>query len=164
MEFKSLDGASLDLRILRYQFPETTGDGSGSDWDANWLVVSGEVRDGDRSSIFEDPCLTTMEARDLSAWLRAAANGDIQAAPYEPDNDVRLKVFTEPNVALNLAARTNDEVMLRVYLSLEAQPDWARHREQGGVFDYYLPIRCSASDLAAAAESWEADLNAFPVR
>lgn len=164
MKLKSLDGASLELRVLRYQFPATTGDGSGSDWDANWLVVNGEVRDGDRSATFEDPCLTTMEARDLSAWLRAAANGEIQAAPYERDNDVRLKVFTEPHVALNLAASTNDEVMLRVYLSLEAQPAWARHRIQGGVFDYYLPIRCPASDLATAAESWETDLNAFPVR
>lgn len=164
MELNSLDGASLELRILRYQFPKSSGDGSGGDWDANWLVLKGEVRDGDRSATFEDPCLTTAEARDLSAWLRAAANGEIHAAPHEPDKDVRLKVFTEPNIAFNLAVGTNDEVVLRVYLSLEAQPDWARHREQGGVFDYYLPIRCSPSALVAAAESWEADLSAFPVR
>jgi hypothetical protein len=86
----SIDGSFLDLRIVGYQFPGTVGDGSGRGWDANWLVIRGEVNDGGRISAFQDPCLTTWEARQVAEWLRGVATGVLPAEPYEDDNDVRL--------------------------------------------------------------------------
>jgi hypothetical protein len=37
MKLVSADGATVDLRPLRYQFPDATGGGQ-HDWDANWLA------------------------------------------------------------------------------------------------------------------------------
>ena len=65
--------------------------GSHVDWDANWLVVRGEVRTSDgRSWSFTDPCRMTWEGERLSWWLHAAASGD-HAAGLDPAE------FTEPN-------------------------------------------------------------------
>ena len=61
------------MRPAAYQFdvpPATAGE---RDWDANWLMIRGYVCTADgRQWAFLDPCLTTWEARNLSAWLRGA--------------------------------------------------------------------------------------------
>ena len=76
MKLVSVDGATVDLRPLHYQFPGTAAAGQ-YDWDANWLVVRGGVRlpDG-RTWSFSDPCLTTWEARSLGDWLRGVVAGE----------------------------------------------------------------------------------------
>jgi hypothetical protein len=66
----SFDGASVDLRITDYQFPERDAPGR-RDWDANWLNICGFVTQADgRSWTFVDPSLTTWEARALAEWLQ----------------------------------------------------------------------------------------------
>ena len=76
MRLTSSDGASVALRPTGYQF------GRGSlvrgDWDANWLLVHGEVRTSTREAwSFDDACLTTWDTVSLRTWLRAAGQGEI---------------------------------------------------------------------------------------
>jgi hypothetical protein len=40
----SADGALVGLRPVSYQFPGHASTRPGRDWDANWLVIRGEVR------------------------------------------------------------------------------------------------------------------------
>ncbi len=74
MRLVSDGGASITLHPAAYQFEVTPASGSERDWDANWLMIQGDVRTGDgRQWAFLDPCLTTWEARRLSAWLHGGA-------------------------------------------------------------------------------------------
>ncbi|XVU21154.1 WapI family immunity protein [Actinoplanes sp. CA-054009] len=130
MRLRSVDGAGIELRPVAYEFDAADGD----EWDDNWLVVRGEV--GDRA--FDDPCLTTWEARELGAWLRGGGRGE----PPE---------FVEPNLAFDVADREGEEVLLRVRLSAETGEET-------------LLLRLSVDDMVKAAGEWEAECGAFPER
>ncbi len=71
--------STVELTIEAYQFPEIEPQ-SEHDWDANWLVIGGKIG-GRLSWSFRDPCLTTWEAREFSAWLDDVAHAEPQPAP-----------------------------------------------------------------------------------
>lgn len=157
MRLTSRDGAWVELRPLRYEFGPKERD----DWDRNWLVVRGDVHtpDGLRWS-FTHPCLTTWEARGLAAWLGAAARGDVAANLTPPDEEEDgLQAFTEPNLAVSVAAVATDQVGLRLHLPLESAPPG---HPQGEPF--HLVLQLSAEDLQQAAEAWKRELEPFPER
>ncbi|WP_340537977.1 WapI family immunity protein [Nocardioides sp. GXZ039] len=129
------------------------------DWDANWLVVAGVVGLPDGSTwSFEDPCLTTWEARELLDWLRQVRDGLVQPSTWDSDEE-RLLVFTEPNLAFSLAARTEGSVTIRAHLSLESGP-----AEESELFEYFVPLELTSKALVDAIVDWESALRAFPVR
>lgn len=121
-------------------------------WDENWLIVSGRVKRGDESWIFQDPCLTTWEARELLAWLRRASESVAEVID-----------FTEPHVSFDASPKDGDETIIVVTLKGEAAPPSISDRDR---WDVGCPtafhISCSA--LAAAAGDWERELADFPVR
>ena len=113
MRLESIDGAVVELRPTGYQFPRLVGDGH-RDWDANWLVIEGAGRTSDgRSWDFSDPCLTTWEARSLGDWLRGVVSGAVAPTSFGGTGDEVLEIFTEPNLALSLAARTAEDALWR---------------------------------------------------
>jgi len=66
----SSDGTSMDMRPIKHRYGANPQAAPGTDWDANFLVIRGEVQTGDgRGWTFMDPCLTTWEAQKLSTWL-----------------------------------------------------------------------------------------------
>ncbi len=157
-------GARVELRNVGYQYPDNVGDGSGRDWDANWLVVAGDaVTDDGRSWSFRDPCLTTWEARSLGEWLGAVADGSMPPSPFDGSKAERLLVFTEPNVAFSLEARSGEDVVIRVHLSLESRPPWFGPGDPD-IFDYYLSVTTSAADLAVAVAEWDRMVALYPGR
>lgn len=162
MKLVSADEAFVDLRPLRYQYPGTTGLGQ-HDWDANWLMVAGDVRlpDG-RGWSFSDPCLTTWEAASLGRWLRAVVSGDVQPTEFDGDGEETLEIFTEPNVALSLAARTDESARVRVHFSLESRPPWLG--QDVDIFDFFVGLDVPLEQLSAAVDEWERELTSFPAR
>ena len=86
---------------------------------------------------FEDPCLTTWEAKELLDWLRQVQDGHVQPS----------------------ASRSGDSVTVRVHLSLEAWPP-----EESELFDSFVLIEMTPQALAAAFDSWAETVSAFPVR
>ncbi len=66
----------IEIHPVAYQFGANPQARPGTDWDANWLVVRGQVTTADALDwSFTDPCLTTWEAQELSAWLRGVVQG-----------------------------------------------------------------------------------------
>lgn len=160
MRLASPNGNSLTIRIDGYQYPAVTGSGN-RDYDANWLMVAGDVVDGDVAWSFRDPCLLTWDARELAAWLRSVADGSRRPEPIDPHgNGGGLLVFTEPNLAFNLHDRTPDGAVIRVYLSLEALPPGAETK----IFEYFVELPMTDDRVAAGLAEWEAELRQFPVR
>ena len=168
MKLPSRDGAGVELRPVRYQFPSIRPRVSPRkaseerDWDANWLIVRGDVRmvDGRRWS-FEDPCLTTWEASELADWLRRVASGHV---PPSPPGDIE-KLFTEPNVAFSLEGRDDGRVRLRVHLSLEALPPWSRDSaDRPEVLAFFVVVDLSTQELTTAASEWTVELAPFAER
>lgn len=147
MRLISSDGAMVELQPVSYQFsrPPGTGGAKGSsttgsyaDWDANWLVIRGDVRTSDGQSwTFTDACLTTLEAEQLSRWLRAAGS-DNAAAGLDP------AVFTEPNLSFFLDGVQGGRVRMRLRLSHESLPRSLRWEAPGGeASDYDIPLEVS---------------------
>lgn len=151
-----MDGGVLELSIRGYQFGAS---GEPRDWDANWLVVVGTVSLADGTSwSFEDPCLTTWEARGLLGWLREVQAGHVQPNDWDSDEDPLL-VFTEPTVAFSLAARSESSATIRARLSLESAPPVGSE-----LFDYFVPLELTSEILAGAIDAWTKALVAFPIR
>ncbi len=164
MRLLSSDGALLDLRPIAYQYGANPRAAVGTDWDANWLMVQGNVRTAEgRDWTFTDPCLTTWEAREIGSWLRGVVAGLVAPATERPE-EADLLCFTEPNVALSLVGRSEGRVQVRVHFSLEALPPWLGLRVRPEIFAYFVAFDLSIDELAAAAEEWDRDCEPFSMR
>jgi hypothetical protein len=100
--------AGLELVVPTLDFRLAPGRlGAGDDgWDADWLVVQGEVRvPGGRGWSFTDPCPTTWEARDFGRWLRRVAAGKAAVCPDPGEGAAGVLSFTEPNLAFSVESR-----------------------------------------------------------
>lgn len=158
--------ATVSLVPVAYQYPALAGRGEQA-WDANWLVVTGEVRAEDGGTwSFTEPCLTTWEAARLGTWLQEVVYGGAEPVPADcPLDDDRALTFTEPTLAFSVASRSSAGVVLRVHLSLDAPAarTGGENTSIGPVEDV-VAVAVSGADLTAAVSSWEHELTAFPVR
>lgn len=166
MRLVSSNGALVELRPTGYQFRQAGRTGAGradstaesyADWDANWLMIRGDVRAADgRSWSFTDPCLTTWEAERLSAWLDAVSRD-------AEDRDAA--VFTEPNISFFIDGRDRDRVRMRVRFSHESLPGWQPGDTAGWqAREYLVALEVSTADLAGAVRAWDRERQAFPAR
>lgn len=153
----------VSLAPVAYQFPASRAVGPGRDWDANWLMIRGEVHHPDDSTwTFTDPCLTTWEARELGYWLHAVAAGEV--TPQVRGEDLVDVCFTEPNLAFTLVGRDETRCVLAVHFSLEALPPWLHGADRPAIFDYSVSLTLTRDDLSRAAQEWREELRAFPAR
>jgi hypothetical protein len=148
-------GRALELTIDGYQFPGTSANGGGFDFDANWLIVRGRVNDGAREWTFRDPCLLTHEARELAAWLEAVATDwrDLDAID-----------FTEPNLEFRRTSAPGDAPVVRVTLRLEALPPWAEDVSEDDWDKHFIDLELSREALAIAASNLKDELERYPQR
>ncbi|WP_432563055.1 WapI family immunity protein [Kineococcus sp. SYSU DK003] len=165
MQLTSTDGALLELRPSGYEHPTLTTPG---ELDANWLIVHGTVRTAAGESwTFDEPSLTTWEAKELLDWLHAAAEGRLEPTD-DPGSDLAAStmIFIEPNLAFSVGAVEGDQTLLRVHLSLEALaggPDVMTGPEPN-VYGYSIPFRIDQAQLLTAAKQWSSDIAPFPAR
>ncbi|WP_322779944.1 hypothetical protein [Frankia sp. Cas4] len=165
MKLLSRTGASVELRPVRYQFHSVRSDTDGDRWDANWLVVRGDVQAPDgRGWSFTDPCLTTWEARGLAHWLHRVATGQVTRSPAPDEDADDVLSFTEPNLAFSLHERDLHTAHLRLHLSAEAAPPWTAQDARWHWSAFYLPLHLGIDEIRDAAEQWERDLAPFPTR
>jgi hypothetical protein len=137
MQLNSSDGASGELRIAGYQYPDYYKAPSpealqrlmgGANIpvvfgksDLNWLQVSGNIIPADGTAwAFSDPCLTTSEARELGDWLRQVAAGI--GPPRGCCDSQGWLTFIEPNVGFTLEDRTAGRVRITVEFTGEVKP------------------------------------------
>jgi hypothetical protein len=140
------------------------------DPDANWLRICGNISLADgKTWAFEQPCLTTWDARELGDWLHGVAAGTVPSWSAGPgDGDERLAPaqleFLEPNLAFSLVERIADRVRIWVHFGMETLPPWLRGAEEPVPYEYFVCLDMSAEELAKAAESWMRELAEFPER
>ncbi|MDG9711287.1 WapI family immunity protein [Streptomyces sp. DH10] len=146
------------LQPLRYQFPVASGDR----WDDNWLTIGAEVTTPAASWSFTDSCLLVDEAHELSAWLRAVADGRRQDAQQDPEGHLVPDLsFLEPDLAFSQVRWHGGTGVVRVHLSREAAPP---RRENPGRFQHVVEIETDRAKLMRAAEEWDQRLAQFPLR
>lgn len=149
-------GTTLELGLSGYQFPalqsglEPLDD---RDWDANWLIVTGEARAAEGSSWrFRDPALTTWEVAELVTWLRAVIAQTAPAGWLE---------FTEPHLRFVVGAYRDSQVTLLVELGHEAaEPPLVKKQAKQSL----LTIETDQPQLEQAVAALERQLAEFPPR
>jgi hypothetical protein len=147
MKLNDDQGATLELAIVAYQFPE-----SDECWDANWLVVHGQITHAQGAWTFRDPCLTTFELEQLAAWFDGVAVG-------RPDPGSGY--FTEPNLHFEYAPLPTPTI--RVKLAYESAPPWLSERVErldGAVMTFPVAL----NDPAEVSRCLRAWLTRYPVR
>lgn len=185
MRLLSRDGASVTLWPTGYEFG--SGSAARDAWDANWLLVRGEVRTaGGATWTFHEPCLTTWDAARVLRWLRATGSGAVApititavaelADAAGPQTDARgedfvgLLGFVEPNLGFSVASLDDEDVVLRVHLSLESAPPLpdehavTEDAELGDLYAYHIAISMTRRELLAAADEWQRDIAPYPER
>ena len=132
--------------------------------DLNWLQVCGNITPADGTAwAFEDPCLTTWEARELGDRLREVAAGT--EPPFRGYREPQgWLIFTEPNLGFTLADRTAGRVRITVAFTLEVAPPWFLGGQPHAPSSGLVHLDVSAEEVAQAAESWMRDLAEFPER
>ena len=166
MRIGSADGPAIDLAVLGYEFAAPSRTVTERDWDANWLVIKGWVTPDDRPGwSFTAACLTTFEARQLADWLRGVALGEVRPAPFDVERwgESGLLWFTEPALGFSLAASSPEHVAIRVHLSFEALPP-GMSPEQLEIYEHFVVVRTTSSELSGTVDDWLQELSAFPVR
>lgn len=154
MRLESERGSFIELTVRAYEFPNHCPAGD-DDWDANWLTIHGRVSDGAHHWEFTDPCLTTWEARELAAWLRAVG----QAPAGSPDGAARSRLaFTEPT--LRFAATPADDG----FVALDVDVSAASGPIRGPADGHRVRLGVTVAAVEAAAADWERELAAFPIR
>ena len=159
--------ASLRLDVLGYQFPDIE-DG----WDADWLMIRMAARDGQREWHVEDPALTTVEARELVAWLRRVAARESHAPARQPSRAAWAEAYgppsnlgrfeaLEPKIGFR-AHDLEDAIELVAIFSHEFLPETGTGRRLAERHE--LPLRVSPEDIERFASALEADASRFPVR
>ena len=88
----------------------------------------------------------------------------MQPAPFGGEEDERLLVFTEPNLAFSLAGRDSQLLTIRVHFSLESRPPWLREDITSDLFDNFIEVATVQAALANAVDDWDREIAAFPVR
>jgi hypothetical protein len=131
------------------------------------MIIAGRAHlPGDDQWQFQEPSLTTWEARELGDWLMAVAAGQVSPLPLtvrEDDQD-GLQRFMEPNLAFSVAQADDTEVTIRVHLSLEAAPPARSHDEDHGLYSFFVTITCARDEVRLAGEQWAREIAAFPIR
>lgn len=145
MRLESVDGLFVELEVSSYQFGSRQSSSDGSDWDANWLVISGKVCDGDRSWEFRDPCMTTWEARELASWL----SGWSTPGSRPSETAERRLWMTEPNLTFESGGATDALHVVDVFFDAEARPPTGSNDEGQGV-GHRVRLTISQADIAAA--------------
>jgi hypothetical protein len=156
---KACSGPAVSLRPVRWQFPPDAGA-----WDDQWLIVSGTVDLGDRTWSFTDPCLLVGEARELAAWLREVATGQVEPDEIATDHDGEPSLsFMEPPLGFSVSARDGEEFVVRISFAAEAAPPWL-HNDDPNSAQYPVELRLRSDQLLAAADTWVRELDALPTR
>ena len=162
MRLESLDGHFVELTVTGYQFGSGQSTSSGVDWDANWLMIRGKAWDGTQSWQFDDPCMTTWEARELASWLRGPGAVTPATVATGESEEVRLW-FTEPNLMFALDKTSEGITTVDVYFDAESRPP-AGSNDEGEGLGHQVRLTIPHVDIADAVSRWEQDLRAFPVR
>ena len=153
MHLRSTDGSEFTLKIEDYEFSAMGKDR----YDANWLVISIDVKSPQGEWKARGPYLLQWEAEQLGTWLEGASKDARLPANLAFTDDLS---FAEPNLKFELGRRSEDFLILRIHFEIEFRPPRA-DKYQG---ESYVDLDLSRGEMVNAARAWRAELKAFPPR
>jgi hypothetical protein len=158
MQLRDRAGQSVCLTPIRYEFPDAS---PSSDWDADWLVIEGEVVSTGGEWSFQNAALSARECPSLGAWLIQVTEAGVPVT--EPDDDPSL-TFLEPSLAFSVGSYEDQGVRLRVHLSHLAAPPWQDIDDKLNTWAFFIELDLDRSELVRAAEEWSNEADAYPRR
>jgi hypothetical protein len=158
VQFRDRAGQSVRLTPIRYEFPDAS---PSSDWDADWLVIEGEIVSASGTWRFQNPALSARECAGLGAWLTQVTKA---AVPVTDPDEYPSLTFLEPSLAFSVASYEDQCVRLRVHLSHLAAPPWQDIDDKLNTWAFFVELDLDRSELARAREEWSNEADAFPRR
>lgn len=149
-------GDVLDLSIVGYQYP----DADDPQKRYSWHMIQGRADTGSEAWDFHWQALTCDEGPYLAAWLREVARVSALGGATPAQGPGRT-LFTEPNLAFEVASYLRDAIVVKVELDLEFRAPSNKPNHFVG-HPSILHISTSAVQLVAAAADWESDLLQYP--
>lgn len=173
MRLDGLNGTSVRLTINGYQFPRKVPAGA-EDWDANWLLIAGEVSAAHgRDWSFHGSPLTTWEVDKLAAWLLSVSRGEVPVLDEAPSSghvasnwtrhpaDAAWLTFTEPNLNFAVGGYHGHQVDLLVGFAHDSAPPAAVTDRASW---YQVTVAMDAAQVQDAGAALQTELAAHPAR
>lgn len=150
-EMKLMAGKTTDfeMTVAGYQFPHLAN----QEYDADWLIVSVQVRHPRGAWNKTDPCLLTWELAELTEWFERIADNN----PHHSNID-----FMEPELSFEWLGEQRNT--LRVHLNYSLRPSWSSYHGPNEEKDFFVEFAVSADDLRTVVTSLRAEIARFPVR
>ncbi|WP_461787758.1 WapI family immunity protein [Pedobacter sp.] len=148
MTFNGIDGQTVELKIINYQYPDIN-DG---DWDGNWLNIYLNVKSKVGHWQTVDPSLTTWDVQRLINWF------DTLSKNLGPeDTDIS---FTEPNLSFEVLNDFNsDKTTVRIKFDLESRPQSAKDDKE-----YFVDLIADSNELKRLSTELKNELEKYPER
>ena len=162
MRLESQNGHFVELNVTGYEFGSGRSTTSEPDYDANWLVIHGKAWDGTHSWEFDDPCMTTWEARRLASWLRGLGSASPATVAAAEPEEVTLWL-TEPNLTFRLSRVAEGITTVDVYFDAESRPPTGSNDDDEGL-GHKVRLTIPQADVAEVVDHWDQSLREFPVR
>jgi hypothetical protein len=148
MIFSGIDNQSVELRIINYQFPES----SEADWDSDWLSIYINVKSNIGHWQTVDPSLTTWEFSDLVNWFNDLS--------LNKEPEYKYQRFTEPNLSFELLNSFDSlEKKIRIRFALELRPQSAPDEKE-----YFVDCLADNIQLLKIASDLKLELYRYPER
>ena len=141
---------AIALRIVDYQFPETT-----EGYDANWLNIEFSIHTLESQWQICNPCLLTWDVLRLIKWLRKAAHPE--KLPYKEFSGL------ENDFSINYRGKHKDQCRLQVTVRHGCIPFDVLEKE-GMDKRLRLNFTLDADELNQMADGIENKINCFPPR
>ena len=156
MRIEGHDGISgLSLTIVGYE----TSDDVSQHESANWLETTLHIQTPHGWGTSQVACMQTWGAAELADWL------DMIGRRRFGISDM---FFPEPNLDLRAVALGTQHIRLLVRFILEKPGEWhmddASTNANSSNYIGEMSIKVSRASLRAAAESWRAEIERFPIR
>ena len=158
MRIEGHDGVSeLSLTIVGYE----TSDDVSQHESANWLETTIHVQTPHGWGVSQAAFMQTWDAALFADWLDALSRHRRRVGLSD-------MIFPEPNLALRAVALGTQHIRLLVRFILEKPGEWhmddASTNANSNNYIGEMSIRVSRASLRAAAESWRAEIERFPIR
>jgi hypothetical protein len=161
MQLASIDGSSLALSLVAYEFPEAPLDS----FERDWLLVAVTAQCPKGSWSRQDACLLDGEAPMIAHWLRSAASGLTSPIQRDAENEGTPDLtFVEPALAFTLASSHSNLRHLRVHLTHGLAPPWLDVNEALATWQFFVELVMTDAELLTAADEWDKEFRGLQDR
>ena len=162
MRLNGLDGTSISLSLVGYEFPNMEVSSIG---EVDWMVIDGEIVSASEQWSFRTTSLSALDAVSLGEWLRQAAEGSIPASELDEHGWVQPSLtFVESALGFSVQSQGRSDVTIGVHFGYEAAPPSIVDDDRITPYVRFVSVPVTTKDLLSAADAWTTEIQPFPHR